>query len=101
MTEVDLHTEDFAAAPPALSSAEARELCDNGKATLLSTLQPHLTGFSQPLDAENLKVAVHELKWLQVAKKQGAPCHAGPDRRKVLLLCKDSTTEQDCWLQLD
>jgi hypothetical protein len=64
-------SDEFSAAPLAISSAEARELCESSKATLMSSLRPYLTDFPHPLDAEGLKDAVLELKWLRVAKNQG------------------------------
>jgi hypothetical protein len=67
---VDDLSQEFSTAPLAISSA--LEQCELGKASLMSTLQPHLTDFPQPLDAEGLKEAVHELIWLRVAKNQGA-----------------------------
>lgn len=88
MAEVAIPNEEFSSAPQAISSAEARELCDSSKHTLLSSLQPHLTDFPQPLDAEDLKDAVLELQWLQVAKNQGTHCQLA----WFLLLCPIEST---------
>lgn len=71
MSDGEIQDEDFAAAPQALSSTEAREVCDTNKAALLSALEPQLSELTQPLDATELKNAVLELGWLQVAKCQG------------------------------
>lgn len=75
MAEEPVQLEEFLPAPQAISSTEARELCDSSRATLLSSLQPHLTVVPQPLDAPDLDDAVNELLWLHVAKTQGTSCH--------------------------
>ena len=72
MADVAVQYDEFAPAPPAISATEARELCDSSRATLLSSLQPHLTAAPQPLDTD-LNDAAAELRWLQVAKIQGTP----------------------------
>lgn len=72
MAEPD-DNEEFLAAPQAISSSQARELCDSRKATLLSALPP-LADFAAPLDVDDLQDAVLEMNWLHVAKNQGAHC---------------------------